>query len=112
MVGDNLGEGGGMALAARLRADDNLDDPSRLHGNSHSLVRRADGRLDVVGNADACVAMLFTRRRLASRKALPVGQVERALHVAWKIAAVISQAHGRAIRQLIALNQVAAPQFD
>ena len=100
-VRHHLREAGLVALAGRLRADRRARPCRRRHRHLDALVRDADRRLDVVGDADAAQPAALLRLARRAGKALPVGHVQHALHVAGEIAAVVEQPAGGAIGQLL-----------
>ena len=51
-IGSDLGKAGFVALAARLRADDDADAALRLDRDLGALARRADRGLDVIGQPE------------------------------------------------------------
>src|SRR5205823_13347022 len=107
LIGGDLGKGGFVALATRLRAGDDFDGSFR-NAQLDALARRPDWRFDIVCDADAAGA---TRLALALGEAGIVGDLERALHVAWEIARFEDEAHRRAVRQVGLSHQVASPDL-
>ena len=72
-VGNDLGEARLVTLAARLRADHDLDPAVRLHLDLGALLRGADRELDVIREAEA--EQLAARGVLAAlREAVPIGE--------------------------------------
>ena len=83
--------------------------PRALHRDLDALVRDADRRLDIVGNADAAQLAALLRFAATRGKALPVGALQHALHVAGEIAAVVEQPARGAVGQLLARDEVLLP---
>ena len=86
--------------------------PAAEHGDLDALVRDADRRLDIVGDADAAqLAALLATRACAPAKPFQSAAVEHALHVAGEVAAVVEQPAGGAVGQLLARDQVLLAQL-
>ena len=83
-----------MAPADRLCADPDLDDTLGEHLDAHTLVRRTDRRLDVIGKADAGEAAAARGGLAARREAIPIGHREGAPHVSGEVAGVVGEPHG------------------
>ena len=80
--------------------------PRRLDAHRDALARRADRRLDVVGDADP--AQSTARARRAARWEIrPTPRAACAFHVAEEVARIVGQTHRGGIRQLFAADQVA-----
>ncbi len=111
-VRHHLREARFVALAARLRADDDVDIAFRPHRDARLLVRRSDGGLDVIGEPAA--EQLAARFGLAAAllEARPVGELHRPVHVLLVVAAVVVHADGIAVRHRVGLDQVHAAQCD
>ena len=105
-IGHHLGEARLVALAGRLRADRKLDLAGAEHGDLDALVRNADRRFQIVRDADAAELAALLRLAPARGKALPVGHLDHALHVAGEVAAVVEQPAGGAIGQLLLRDDV------
>ena len=108
----HLGEARLVALTRRLSAHHQLDAPFGIDRQLHPLMGRAHRRLHGVGEADAREFAALARRRPPRLKAIPVGELQRQLQIAQKIAAVIAEARRGAIGQRRPGNQVAAAQRD
>ena len=111
-IGHDLREAGLMALAARLRADDDVDASFRTHGDPRLLVGRADRGLDVVREPAAEQLAALGRRAPALLETLPVGDVHRPVHVFLVAPAVVVHADGVAVGHRFGADQVLAPQLD
>ena len=111
MIRHHLPEARFVALPARLRSHDQIDAFGR-HFDRDALVRHPDRGLDIIGHPDPEQPSTLFRRPAAGRKAVPVGGGEHARKVAGEIAAVVVEPGRRAMRQLVAPDQVAATQFD
>ena len=111
-IGHDLGEAGLVALAARLRADHDIDASLRPHGDPRLLVGRADRGLDIVRKAAPEQLAAFGRRAPALLEPFPVGDVHRPVHVLLVAPAVVVHADGVAVRHRFGTDQVLAPQLD
>ena len=100
-----------MPLAARLRADDDVN-ASRPHGDPRLLVGCANRGFDVVRQPPAEQLAAFCSRAPAPLETAPVGDLHRPVHVFLVAAAVVSHAHGVAVRHRFRANEILAPQFD
>ena len=109
---DDLGEARLVALAARLRADHDVDAALRPHRDPRLLVGRADRGFDVVGEPEAEQLAALRRLALALLEALPVGDLHRPVHVLLVAAAVVEHADRVAVRHRFGRDQVLAPQLD
>src|SRR5947209_5039617 len=87
-----LREAGLMALAARHRADHDLDRALGLDGDDRALLRRAALRFDIAAEPDAAPPAARLRLRLASGEPVPIGQFEHRVEHRAVIAAVIGHA--------------------
>src|SRR5262247_833703 len=70
-----------VALAARLRADDDVHASLRPHGDARLLVGRADRGFDVVREPAAEKLAAFGSRAPARSETLPVGDIHHPVHV-------------------------------
>ena len=111
-VGRDLREARLVALAARLRADHDVDPAFRLHRDLGALPRRADRGLDVVGDAEAEQLAALLRLALALLEAVPVGDPHGEVHVGLVGAAVVEHADGVAVRHLLRRHEILAAQLD
>src|SRR5262249_58102207 len=75
-----LGEAGLMALAARQRADRDVDAAFGQDRHLGPLARRAGGELDVIGERNAAALAAPRRPRAPLREAAPVRARERGVH--------------------------------
>src|SRR5262245_30539578 len=82
LIRHDLPEARLVTLPARLRPDDDHDVAGGRHFDRDALVRHADRRLDVIGDADAEQAAALLRRSAAGGKARPVRGFQRAGEVA------------------------------
>src|SRR4030081_2446420 len=101
-----------MALAARLRPNDDVDTSLRTHGDPRLLVGRADRGLDIVRKPAAEQLAAFGGGAPTLLEALPVGDVHRPVHVLLVAPAVVVHADGVAVRHRFGPDQVLAPQLD
>ena len=70
------------------------------------------GRFDVVRDADAGEAAALARRLAALREAAPVGDLEHAIKIAGKIAAVVGEPERRCVWQPLVGDEIAPPDLD
>ena len=121
LVGDDLREGGFVALAVTVGAGNHGDRAGNVHahfahleqphasakGECH-LRRREAARFDVAGKADAALLALLFRSRLAGPKAGVVGVRQRFVQAGFVISNVVSECHRRFVGKVARLNEVAA----
>ena len=91
-VGGDLGKARLVPLAARLRADHDIDLAFGAHLDVGALARRADRGFDVIGKAEAEQMAALLCLALALRKAGPVGELHGEVHVGLVGAAVVLRA--------------------
>ena len=101
-----------MALACRLRADDDVDAAFGLHFDAGLLARRADRGLDVIGKAEAKQLAALFGLAAARRKSFPVGDLHRPVHIFFVAAGIVDHADGIAVRHVLRAHEVFAPQLD
>ena len=97
-IGDNLREAGLVALAARLRADHDVDHAFGLDGDFGALLRRADGgiRHSSRGRGRSSLPRVFASRRRASKPSQSA-MSHAPVHVRLILAAVVGHADRRSV---------------
>ena len=109
MLRSELGIGGGMALAVRLRAGIDRRRAVLLELHDDVLALAPGGALDVGGEPDAAEAAGAGRLLLAALEAGPIGEFEPLRHMAVEIARVVGAiADRRRVGHLRGLDEVAA----
>ena len=80
VIGDDLRIGGGVALAGRLRADQNGDAAVMIEAHARSVGPVIAAGLDIGREADAAQPSELARARQPPLEAVPVGELLRARH--------------------------------
>src|SRR6516162_3007653 len=101
-----------MALAARLRADDDIHASLRAHADPRLLVGRADRGFDVVRKPAAEELASFRGRAAARIETLPIGDVHRPVHVLLVAPAVVGHADGVAVGHRFGTDEILAAKRD
>src|SRR5262249_56269663 len=101
-----------MALAARLRADDDVDASLRAHADPRLLVGRADRGFDVVRKPAAEELAPFRGRAAARIETFPIGDVHRPVHVLLVAPAVVRHADGVAVGHRFGTDEILAAKLD
>ena len=101
-----------VALALRHDADDELDEAVGLHRDLGFLARHAGRDVDIIADADAAIFAALARLGAARLEAGPVAELQRRIHAADIIAAVVFDAERIFVRQLLFRHQVAAAERD
>ena len=120
-LADDLREGRLVALAVTVRADEHRDLSGRMHAHGRALIKTAaraeptgDARrgqaagLDVSAEPDAAQLAVARGDRLALGEAGPVGDLQRLVEAAFRIAAVVFHHHRRLVGIGLLGNHVAA----
>src|SRR5262249_60082609 len=101
-----------VALAARLRADDDVDASLRPHADPRLLVGRADRGFDVVRKPAAEELASFGGRAAARIETLPIGDIHRPVHVLLVAPAVVGHADGVAVGHRFPTDEILATKLD
>ena len=109
---DALRKAGLVALAARQRADGDVDAAFRMHMDLGVFARRAAGDFEIVRKPDAAQLAGAFGFALALVEALPVRQRERAVHDLAVVAAVVGHAERVGVGLRLRRNEIAAAQVD
>ena len=110
-VADQLRKARLVPLPAAHGADDQLDRAVGADRQLGAFARDAAGHFDVICDADAAAQAARFRCRLARRKFVPVGRVERVIHAGGIVAAVVCHADAVGERHRVRRDQVAPAQF-
>src|SRR5690606_32661749 len=94
LLGDDLAVGGLVTLARRLRADLDVDEAVFGEADFRALGRRAAGRLEIIGHADAAALATLAGLGPARREAGPVDRLQRGIRRVLELAGIVGQAHG------------------
>ena len=95
MLRDQLRIGRHVALAVRLRADQDLDAAIRLHADIGALGAAAGAGLDIGGHANAARLACLLRGARALLEAGPVGHLHGAAHGRFEFTGIIDAPHLR-----------------
>ena len=112
MAGDELGVGGGVALAVGLGADQQRRGAVVVEGDGGALGARKGAGLDVGREADAADLAGLSRRRGARREAVVIGKLQRAGQVAVELAAIVVAVALGLVREVGRRDEIAPPDFD
>src|SRR5690606_21716981 len=111
LLGDDLAVGGLVTLARRLRADIDVDEAVFGEADFRALGRRAAGRLEIIGHADAAALATLAGLGPARREAGPVDRLQRGIRRVLELAGIVGQAHGAGPWEGVGRDVVPAPQF-
>ena len=111
-VSNNLGKAGLVALAARLRADDDIHASVRPHCDPRLLDRSTDRGFDIIGKPAPEQFSAFRRLAPTPLESVPIGERHGPIHVLFVTAAVVNHSNGVPVRHRFRANQVLAAQLD
>jgi hypothetical protein len=109
MLRDELGVGGGVALPARLGADQDRDAAVRIEPHLGALARSAGAGLDIGREADATEPAGLFRSAAPRPEAGPIGRLDGAAHVAFEVAGIVDAAGAGLVGQLVRRDEVERP---
>jgi len=107
VIGDDLRISGGVALARRLRPDQDGDAAVVIEANARGVGAVVAARLDVGRDADAAQSSDLARLREPPFKSVPVGAALRAAQMAGEVARIVGLAGRGRVRH--GLDEVLAP---
>ena len=108
-VGHELGKTRLVSLAARQRADHDVDAAIRVDKNFRPLARHSACCLDIVGNPNSAQAPMPRGPPAALRKSAPICQRKGLVHGLLIGAAIIGQAQWIGVRHRGDRHEIAAP---
>ncbi len=111
-VGEDLGEGGGVALAVVERAGDDGHGAVGLEAEAAHFGHRGGGDFEVLADATAAELAAGAALGAAGGEAVPVGECQGAVEDGGEIAAVVVHAGGGGVGHLLGLDVVAAAELD
>src|SRR6185503_15922844 len=111
LVGQDLCEGRGVALAVVERAGDDRDGAVVLEAQSAHFGGAGGGRLDVAADAEAAQLAGLLALALALLEAGDVGLLHGEVEQAGEVAAIVDGAGGRGERHVLGADEVATADF-
>ncbi len=112
LVDDDLGEGRLMALAMVMRAAEERHVAILLEADAAELGSHGGRHLEIGRDASPAQLAALAAQALAGRETLPIRGVERLIHQALEIAAIIGLARGGGVGEILRPDEIAPTQGD
>ena len=112
LLGEDLREGRGVALAVVERAGDDGDSAVVVEADAAHFGGAGGGGLDVAADAETAQSAGFLALALALLESGDIGLFHRVIEQAGEVAGIVDQAGRRRERNILGADEIAASQFE